>query len=648
MASLHSLGPTPARTPSPGSQQGRGRVLLHPVERGNALPPVGGDHNATAAAAAAAAAAPAAPAKSASPAPSGDEDGDEYETDDEAVNDGDLETGAGGTDGGTGRSARGGGGGFNAAAAHAHATAVAPARPSSGKANGKMSRVHPMPNSGTSLIAGTASGRGLGSVFAGAPDENVALSPRSAAAAALVASSGGSAGEDVDDEDLQDAKVARSAFHRQRTIIAGEDQSQHRMELVVATFNLMVHMASILTDLLLLADYSEHDQNVSAGAIAVVRILVGLVEIEFDYLNNGWQRGRWALIPVTFCNCKIVVDYVRYVRSWRRHRGKPWRNSDFRANASFETFIGSLPILIVQTYVWISDPRPTQDVWVVAYCMTLLSASLDLLHHFKYVAVGTSIYVAQFTKALVASGLRTVIVAILLDKIGRVILAWAVVSFLFGAAVYYAAVRYSRAQGRDDPFKYGALFHHICFGGLVAGTQLFVSVPFAPSHSIYDWWLGYLLCEVKQGVENFCILAVVLTAVYGDYAHDVFYSVFALVAVCFVGNLVACWFIHLHVRKMLHARNAYSDTAIVRMFATFLDYFKRAWYPQSILQMGSAQNHLLYRDEQGNVPQNLRAQHDKHLARAESINADIATNPLAPKHSPKNSMDLEAHAATKL
>jgi hypothetical protein len=467
----------------------------------------------------------------------------------------------------------------------------------------------------------------------GAPEEEV-ISPRRAAAIAAALAAG-------EDEDV-DTKVARSAFHRQRSMIDGREPppGTHRLELVVATFNLAVHVASILTDLMLMADYNTHGQEIGAAAIAVIRILVGLVEIEFDYLNHGWRNGRFLLIPLIFFNCKIFVDYAVYVRSWWRHRNRHWRNADFRANASFETFIGSLPLLVVQTYVMIADPRPIQQLWVVAYCMTLLSASLDLLHHFKYVAVETSIYVAQFVKALVASGLRTVIVAILLDKIGRVILAWAIVSFAFGAGVYYFALRYSRSRQRDDPFKFGSTFHHVCFGGLVAGTQLFVSIPFAPSHSIYDWWLGYLLCEVKQGIENFCILAVVLTAVYGDYTHDVFYSVFALVAVCFVGNLCACYFIHLHVRKYLNARDLYSDTAIVRMFAQFLDYFKRAWYPQSILSFGSAQNHLLYRDRQGHVHDHLKQHHDHQLRRAESLNAQIHENPMGPKHSPQSSFDM--------
>lgn len=360
-------------------------------------------------------------------------------------------------------------------------------RPASGN-----NRVHPAPatvtagsgsggigigsGGGSSLavgVTGAAHTRGRSSVFFGRPDESMIAAAEAAA--------------DSDEDEEEDEAVARSAFHRQRSIVTTAAGSGHRVELLVATFNLMVHLGTILTDLLLLSDYSQNGQNVSAVALAFIRIVVGLVEIQFDYLNRGWKNGRWIFIPLIFCNGRILLEYHAYVRAWLKHRRIPWSASDFRASVSFETLIGSLPSLIVQTYVAISDPRPWQQVWIVAMVMTATSASVDLLHHYKYVSVESSIYGAQFVKALVSTGMRTVLVAVLLDVIGRVTLAWAIVSFLFGCLVYYIAVRWARSRERDDPFMYGAVVAHYAFGGLVAATQLFVSIPFAPSHSIYDW-----------------------------------------------------------------------------------------------------------------------------------------------------------------
>lgn len=69
-------------------------------------------------------------------------------------------------------------------------------------------------------------------------------------------------------------------------------------------------------------------------------------------------------------------------------------------------------------------------------------------------------------------------------------------------------------------------------------------------------------------------------------------------------NLCACWFIHSHVRRQLSLRNFYSATNIVRLFATNLDYYRRAWKPESIQTHGSAQNQLLYRDQSMKVRTN--------------------------------------------
>ena len=312
------------------------------------------------------------------------------------------------------------------------------------------------------------------------------LHPSDLERGAAASSGAGLLRSDDDAPNGDDAAVHRSKFHRQRSMI-DHDASTHRMELLFATFNLLLHLATILTDLMLISDYSQNHEQTSAVAIAVIRILIGLVEIEFDYLNRGWANGKWVWIPLIFCNGRILLEYARYVRSWWRHRDAKWSNSTFRATVSFETFIGSLPLLIVQTYVLINDDRPVQQVWIVAYILTCMSIAVDLLNHYQYVSVDTSIYLAQFCKALISVGMRTVLVAQLLVTIGRVLMAWAFGSFLFGVAIYAYSVRWARTHGRDDPFAYGAAVSHMTFGGLVAATLMFTSIPFAPSHSVWDW-----------------------------------------------------------------------------------------------------------------------------------------------------------------
>lgn len=467
-------------------------------------------------------------------------------------------------------------------------TTPLPLRPIQTKGN----RVAPAPLTAAQLaqqqqqaaaLSSPSAPRGPSPVFSGRPDEatlrhddHLKASTPTPGQQALhtsdlergaAASSGAGllARSDEDAPNGDDAAVHRSKFHRQRSVIE-HNASSHRMELLFATFNLLLHLATILTDLMLISDYSQNHEETPAVAIAVIRILVGLVELEFDYLNRGWSGGRWVWIPLIFCNGRILLEYARYVRSWWKHRQQPWANSTFRATVSFETFIGSLPLLIVQTYVLLNDDRDVQQIWVVAYVLTCASISIDLLNHYKYVSVDNSIYAAQFCKALVSVGMRTVLVAQLLVTIGRVLMAWAFGSFLFGVAIYAFSVRWARKHGRDDPFAYGAVVSHITFGGLVAATLMFTSIPFAPSHSIYDWscshsraallrlplflslvahcslvlcfcrWIGYLLCEFKMSMENFAMLAVVLVKVSKDYDDSgIFYSVFAFTAACYIG-----------------------------------------------------------------------------------------------------------------
>jgi len=441
------------------------------------------------------------------------------------------------------------------------------------------------------------------------------------------------------EDELEDKRVRRSKFHRQRSII-DHIASTHRIELLVATFNVLIHLATILTDLMLLADYSEHDQNKAAAGLAGIRIIVGCVELEYEFLNNGWQGGRFlCLAPFIFFNLRIVVDYVEYVGKWLKYRNKNWSNSDFRAGASFHTLIASLPSLIVQTYVMMVDPRPMQQVWLAAYIITILSGSIDLLHHFAYVAVENGVYLGQFLKALISTGLRTALVAQLLDIIGQAVMGWMIVSFLIGLGMYYMAVLYSRRHDRDNPLEKTGLYSHLVFGGHVSATVLFVAIPFAPSHSVYDWWLGYLLCEAKMAFENFIMLIVVLTTIHSQYPVDLFYSVLTFTLICYIGQLFATVFLHQRVKLQLNKRNIYSATQIVKLWAHFLHYYKERWYPESLDEHPTAQNHLLYQDQHGHVPKHLKRKFEREVElerrasaqRRESLNSQLISQHTTPQ-----------------
>jgi hypothetical protein len=115
-----------------------------------------------------------------------------------------------------------------------------------------------------------------------------------------------------------------------------------------------------------------------------------------------------------------------------------------------------------------------------------------------------------------------------------------------------------------------------------------------------------------------------------DYRADLFYSVAGFTVVCYVGNLCACWFIHQRVRRQLNARNLYSTTAIVSLFAHFLHYYKIAWHPESIPSHGGAQSHLLYKDRGGKVPAHLSTHYQLQVQRTATVNQQAAMPAPAP------------------
>lgn len=451
------------------------------------------------------------------------------------------------------------------------------------------------------------------SVFRGTPDLNRVPS---------VADVEGGSRIDADAE--EDATLAASAFHRQRSIITYE-VSGHYFDLLIAVFNFMIHISTIITDLMLLDDYSNNGFNNAAAALAVIRIIVGLVEIEFDYLNRGWGGGRFLLIPLIFFNLRIVPDFIVYLRDWKKFHNKNWANSTFRATVSFETFIGSLPSLIVQVYVMIHDPRKQQDVWTVAFIFTSISTAIDLFHHYKYVHTQNSIYARQIAKALISTGMRTVLVAILCETVGYLLIPWIILSFLAGVCVYIGSVWYAKKVKRDNPFATGPIVSHTTFGGLVASTMLFVSIPFAPSHSIYDWWLGYLACEFKMAIENFIMCAIVVNQVYSQYKdryrydEGAFWSVFSFTLVCYLGNLIWLYFIHHDVRQQLKLRDIYSDTRIVKLFSHLFKYYRLTWHSESVDAYGQPKHHLLFQDNQGHVKPEYEKAHERELQRTQSM-----------------------------
>jgi len=269
------------------------------------------------------------------------------------------------------------------------------------------------------------------------------------------------------------------------------------------------------------------------------------------------------------------LDYVRYVSEWPKHRGKRWAQKDFYGSTSFDTFAYVFPSLIVQVYV-INEYQSLNyaiTTWVQRFClaMSICHAIIDILHHFKYVSVHREIWGYQMFKAFINTGLRTLLVSVLLTRLDLWTWFWAALSYLFGLGIYVLAVIVSKRQKRDDPLKWFTA--HLIFGNLVAVNLLFAAFPFAPNHSIEDWWLGYMMGDTKIQVENALMMATVVNLWQTRdtlYYAGVFFACAALIA-----NFAALKLLDNSVRVQLEQRGVYSAQLIVKLFAHWCHYKKR-------------------------------------------------------------------------
>lgn len=139
------------------------------------------------------------------------------------------------------------------------------------------------------------------------------------------------------------------------------------------------------------------------------------------------------------------------------------------------------------------------------------------------------------------------------------------------------------------------------YGNLVAMTMLFVSFPFGVSHSVHDWWYGYLASEMKMLLENISmhrvispplkliiivcwLLHVIVMVIYvmydewtsATYSRTSFYAAVFLIAMVMLLNFVGLALLHSRVKRYFQVvrRNLYTTSLIVHLFAHLCRHLK--------------------------------------------------------------------------
>jgi len=345
----------------------------------------------------------------------------------------------------------------------------------------------------------------------------------------------------------------------------------HWRYLVYAVLTTLLHIEVMVATILLMKEFYDTEQYGAFIGILVAFGIKTITLILFDYANHGifWR------IPFHLFQLSELVDLWRYCELWLKMRHKFWRQPYFRANAGFFSFLTDYPALFVQIYVictleHVTDMTSVQTLALISYS---LSGVLHLFSFFYYISVKPWGYVYLMIKGIVTTALRMFTlgyVALILDVY---IYVWLVLSYVAGLAICRHIQYLSKMMGKDDPLQ--TRLCHALFGHVVALHSVFFSFPWAPNHSVVDWWHGYIVHEVKLGVEMGLALATIM-AFYQDERDIRFYTVIFLALTVMLIHYILLYFVNIIVSRNIRSRKIYSSSKIIGLFARFGTYIQEA------------------------------------------------------------------------
>ena len=180
----------------------------------------------------------------------------------------------------------------------------------------------------------------------------------------------------------------------------------------MSTVAQVIALANVVTHWIMMVTYYRQGNWGSGTGMLLVWVLSTLTQWEFDYFNNGRTRfifpGEDAMRRLAdVLQLRVLVDFRAYYIDWLRHRTRAWAGKDFRSAIRFETFLASMPSLIIQTHVIVEYPYQITDIQLGSLVITCLQCLIDLLHFFKYVSLNWQIYAQMLVKAIINTAYRT-------------------------------------------------------------------------------------------------------------------------------------------------------------------------------------------------------------------------------------------------
>lgn len=167
----------------------------------------------------------------------------------------------------------------------------------------------------------------------------------------------------------------------------------------------------------------------------------------------------------------------------------------------------------------------------------------------------------------------------------------------------------------DNPLQF--CLCHFFYGNICAVHMIFFAFPWAPTHSVHDWWTGYIVAESKLGIENSIGLALVVIF-YESSRGILFYAVYGFAVALIIIHFMSLYFVNVAVSKYLKLRGLYTTSKIIAMFAYMCTYMQERISGQVQLDGGVLDDDELT-DKQRELRATYRAAAEANAAAAAAV-----------------------------
>lgn len=351
-------------------------------------------------------------------------------------------------------------------------------------------------------------------------------------------------------------------------------------QLLLAIGQIALYLCTITTTIILMVDWfkSTNDLNYYAWIICMVYAWKTIIQFIIGILSSGPKAILLGIFDLL--QLREFWYFIVYVKHWPKHHNatSAWKRCYYLPHQPFVSTMATFPSLVLQAYVMILLPDDVSGLQIITMIATTLYLFLEFIAIFHYLTVSPRVYSFMMISAILSNCFRIIAVAFLIRSIkAYTFIAW-LGSYIFGLfiVIWIGFIRRQRLH-RDDPLQ--LTFLKIIYAHQVAVQLTFASVPFAPQHSVFEWWYGYIVSEIKMIIE-FGIAIASIVFLYPYERSVAFYTLFAVGLFGIIVQTCLVFFMNMGVSRSLRRRSLFSTTKIVTFFVYFGNYLQEKFVGQ--------------------------------------------------------------------